>query len=64
MERRLLDIKSAAHYLGIAEKSIRNRLGPKAERPFPVRPRRIGKRVLFDRKDLDNFIDSLIETDE
>jgi hypothetical protein len=51
MERRLLDIKSTAHYLGIAEKTARNRIGIRAERPFPVKAERIGKRVLFDRKD-------------
>ena len=59
METRLLNIKQAATYLGIAEKTIRNRIHRKAERPFPVKARRIGKRVLFDRKDLDRYIDSL-----
>lgn len=62
IEPRLLNIKQAAAYLCIAEKTIRNRIGPKAERPFPVKAKRIGKRVLFDRNDLNRFIDSL--TDE
>ncbi len=57
--KRLLNVEEAAHYLGIAPKTIRNRIGPKAEDPFPVKPKRLGKRVLFDIKDLDRFVDSL-----
>jgi predicted DNA-binding transcriptional regulator AlpA len=56
--KRLLNISETAQYLGIAPKTLRNRLGPKAENPFPVQPKRIGKRVLFDVKKLDEFIDS------
>lgn len=56
---RLLNVDQTAVYLGIAAKTIRNRISLKAENPFPVKPKRIGGRVLFDRKDLDSFIDSL-----
>jgi predicted DNA-binding transcriptional regulator AlpA len=59
MERRLLTIEFAAKYLGISPKTLRNRIGRKAPNPFPIKPNRIGKRVLFDIKDLDIFIDSL-----
>jgi predicted DNA-binding transcriptional regulator AlpA len=59
MEPRLLNVKQTAAYLGIAEKTIRNRICRRAENPFPVKPKRIGKRVLWDRKDLDHYIDSL-----
>jgi hypothetical protein len=45
--------------LGIAPKTLRNRIGPRAKHPFPVRPKKIGKRVLFDRRDLDDFVNSL-----
>jgi len=31
----------------------------KSEKPFPVKPKRWGKRVLFDVRDLDGFADSL-----
>jgi len=57
---RLLGIDDTALYLGIAPKTLRNRLGPRAEHPFPVKPKRIGKRVLFDIKDLDAYVDSLV----
>jgi len=56
---RLLSVDQTAKYLSIAPKTLRNRLGPKAPDPFPVKPKRIGKRVLFDRKDLDKFVDAL-----
>jgi hypothetical protein len=55
----LLDIEATAAYLAISPKTIRNRLGPKAEIPFPVRPKRFGRRVLFDRRDLDAYVDGL-----
>ena len=56
--KRLLNISETAAYLGIAPKTLRNRLGPKAKNPFPVKPKRIGKRVLFDVRKLDEFIES------
>ncbi len=56
---RLLDIKQAAKYLSIAPKTIRNGIYRESPTPFPVRPKRLGKRVLFDRKDLDAYIDSM-----
>jgi len=59
IKQRLLNIVDTARYLGIAPKTLRNRLGPRAKNPFPVRPKRIGKRVLFDVKALDAFVDSL-----
>ena len=59
---RLLSVEQTAKYLSIAPKTLRNRLGPRAPSPFPVRPKKIGGRVLFDIKDLNGFIDEL--TDE
>jgi hypothetical protein len=56
---RLLNVNDTAKYLGIAPKTLRNRLGPKAQNPFPVKPKRIGRRVLFDLKELDAFVDGL-----
>jgi hypothetical protein len=59
---RLLNVDETAKYLGIAPETLRNRLGPRAEHPFPVKPKRIGKRVLFDVKTLDAFVDALPTT--
>lgn len=58
-ERKLVSIDEAAKIFGISAKTIRNRLGPKAKNPFPVKPKHIGKRVLFDTRDIYVFIDSL-----
>ena len=58
-EPRLLTVDLAAQYLGLAPKTLRNRLGPRAEDPFPVKPKRIGRKLLFDRMDLDAYADLL-----
>jgi hypothetical protein len=56
---RMLSVEDAARYIGLAAKTIRNRIGSKAEKPFPVKPKRIGGRVLFDIKDLNTYLDCL-----
>jgi hypothetical protein len=56
---RLLSIEQAAEYLSIAPKTIRNGLCRDVDKPFPVKPKRYGKRVLFDIKDLDKYVDSI-----
>jgi hypothetical protein len=58
-QRRLLPVEAAAAYLGISPKTIRNGLGPAAKHPFPIKPVKVGGRVLFEKKSLDSFIDSL-----
>jgi hypothetical protein len=58
-QRRLLPVEEAAAYLGIAPKTLRNGLGPNAKNPFPVKPVKVGGRVLFKLVDLDRFIDGL-----
>jgi hypothetical protein len=57
--KRLLSVEETAAYLGISSKSIRNSLGAKAVKPFPVAPVRVGGRVLFKKESLDAFIDGL-----
>jgi predicted DNA-binding transcriptional regulator AlpA len=58
-EKRLLSIKDAAVYLSISPRTIYNGIAPKSKAPFPIKPKRWGKRVLFDVRDLDKFADSL-----
>ena len=57
--KRLLDIKEAAQYLGISERTLYNRIAPKAQNPFPIKVKRVGKSVRFDLEDLKRFVDSL-----
>ncbi len=57
--RRLLTIKETATYLGLSPRTIYNMVAPKSKKPFPVKPKKIGKLVRFDIKDLDRYISSL-----
>jgi predicted DNA-binding transcriptional regulator AlpA len=57
--KRLLNVEEAAQYLGLAPRTLYNRCAPKAADPFPVKPKRVGKCVRFDIRDLDAYIDSL-----
>ena len=59
INKRLLNIQEAAEYLNLKPKTIYNQIGPKAEKVFPVKPKRIGKLVRFDIRDLDRYIDTL-----
>jgi hypothetical protein len=56
---RLMDLETAAAYIGMAPKTLRNRISRRAEDPFEVKPKRRGRKVLFDKKDLDKYADEL-----
>ena len=56
---RLMDIDTASLYLGLSPRTVRNGLGKKAEKKFPVKPKRHGRKLVFERKDLDAYADSL-----
>jgi excisionase family DNA binding protein len=57
--KRLLSVEEAAIYLGLSPRTIYNAIAPNSKNPFPVKAKRYGKRVLFDVRDLDLFVDSL-----
>ena len=57
--KRLLSIEETANFLGISVRTIYNQTGRKAKKRFPIKPKRIGKRILFDIKDLEKFIEAL-----
>jgi len=57
--KRMLSVEEAAVYLGLSPRTIYNGTGPKSKDPFPVKPKRIGKLVRFDIRDLDKFVDKL-----
>ena len=61
ISKRLLSVEEAATYLGISPRTIYNQCHRKATKRFAVRPRRIGRRVLFSVKDLEVYVDSLGE---
>ncbi len=57
--KRLLNVEETAVYLGLSPRTIYNGVCPKSRKPFPLKPKRIGKLVRFDIKDLDRYIESL-----
>ncbi len=59
MNRRLLSVKETAEYLGLRPQTVYNRISNKAAVPFPVRPKRVGRLVRFDIRDLERYIDAL-----
>jgi hypothetical protein len=56
---RLLPLDDAAYYIGMAPKTLRNRISRKAENPLPIKPKKQGRKVVFDIRDLDKYADSL-----
>ena len=59
IQKRLLSVEEVAHYLGLSSRTIYNQIAPKSKRPFPIKPKRIGKLVKFDIQDLDNYVNTL-----
>lgn len=57
--KRLMTIEEVAEYLSISPRTIYNSIGPKSKKAFPIRARRIGRLVRFDRRDVDRFIERL-----
>ncbi len=57
--KRLLSVEEVAVYLGISPRTIYNQVGPKAKTCFPVKPKRVGRLVRFDIRDLEKYVDAL-----
>ena len=56
---RAVSLVDAAVYIGISPKTLRNRTGPRAPNPFPVKPRYYGGKPLFLVEELDQFLEGL-----
>ena len=59
VSKQFLKVKEAAEYLNIPVKSLYNAIAPGAKHPFPVKPKRIGGRVRFDIRDLEEWREAL-----
>jgi predicted DNA-binding transcriptional regulator AlpA len=57
--KRLLSVEETAKYLGISPRTLYNAVAPKSKNPFPVKPKRVGKLVKFDIRDLEKYVESL-----
>lgn len=53
---KLLTVEQTAERLNISPRTVYNRARPGSTNPFPIRPRRFGKKVLFLREEVDAFI--------
>jgi predicted DNA-binding transcriptional regulator AlpA len=58
-QKRWLGVEDAAEYMGMKKKSLYNRTGPKSEDPFPIKCKRLGKKLLFDRLEIDKYLESI-----
>ena len=52
----LLSVKETAEVLRCEAQTIRNRLSKNARNPFPIKPKRVGRRVFFRRGDVEAFL--------
>lgn len=60
MEKRMLNIKELGFYIGLAEQTIKNKL---SSGTFPIPPKRLGRKLLWDKKRVDKYLDKLVEMD-
>lgn len=56
VERRMFGMKELTAYLGLCPQTIYNQLSAGT---FPVKAKRIGRRLKWDRRDVDRYLDRL-----
>jgi excisionase family DNA binding protein len=56
LDKRMLSIKELANYLGLSPQTIYNQLSAGT---FPIKTKRIGRRLKWDRRDVDHYLDKL-----
>ncbi len=56
MEKRMMDIKDLAAYIGLRPQTIRNQISLGS---FPIPTKKIGRLLKWDRKDVDRYLDRL-----
>ncbi len=61
--RMLLPLEETARRLGISPQTIRNSISKRTNRTFPLKPKKWGKRVMFDSLDVEAYINSLPYSD-
>ena len=57
--KRGFTVREAAEYTGIAEQTIYNGISRRADKPFPVKPKRFGRKPIFLKEDLDRMLEEL-----
>ncbi len=56
VERRMMDIQDLSAYTGLSRQTIYNKLSAGT---FPIKTKRIGRRLKWDRRDVDRYLDQL-----
>ena len=60
MEKRLMSLKDVSAYLSLSPQTIRNKLSAGT---FPIRPIKIGGKLLWDKRRVDKFLDKAAPRD-
>jgi len=60
MPKRMLSFPEVAHYIGLSTQTVRNKF---YSGEFPIPAKRIFSKVLWDKKDVDAYLDSLRKID-
>ncbi len=56
-KRKWLSVAEAAEYIGCSQQMIYNGVAKNARHPFPIKPRRFGRRVLLSRPEIDAYLE-------
>ena len=56
IQKRLLTVEETARMIGISPRTIYNGVSPKSKRPFPIKPKKVGRLVRFRLSDVENYI--------
>ncbi len=56
MEKRMMDIKELASYIGLKPQTIRNQISMGT---FQIPTKKLGRLLKWDRRDVDGFLDKL-----
>jgi excisionase family DNA binding protein len=56
LEKRMLNVRDLSDYLGVSPQTIYNKLSAGT---FPIKTKRIGRHLKWDRRDVDRFLDKL-----
>jgi len=55
----LLTVEQLAQVLPFSEHTIRSRCAPKSKAPFPIKPKRIARRLMFLQTDVVEYVNGL-----
>jgi len=56
LEKRMLNIQELTEYTGISRQTVYNQLSAGT---FPIKTKRLGRRLAWDRREVDRFLDQL-----